>query len=88
MEQDALKEKLLQKAMGYDYEEVTEEYVVENGEMKLSKRKVNKKHCPADNSALKALLENKDDEFEGLSEKQLIEEREKLLQEILKRRGK
>lgn len=81
-----IKDKLLQKAMGYDYEEVTEEYVLEDGEMKLSKRKVNKKHCPADNTALKVLLEEKEDGLTEMSEKQLMEERERLIEEILKRR--
>lgn len=81
-----IKDKLLQKAMGYDYEEVTEEYVLEDGEMKLSKRKVNKKHCPADNTALKVLLEEREDGFTEMSEKQLLEERERLIDEILKRR--
>lgn len=85
MKRDKLKKKLLQKAMGYDYEEVTEEYVLENGEMKLSKRKVNKKHCPADNSAIKVLLEEGDDGLSGLTEKELREERERIIEEILKR---
>lgn len=86
MSKEKLKKKLLQKAMGYDYEEVSEEYVIEDGEMKLSKRKINKKHCPADNSAIKVLLEEKEEDFDLLSEEQLKSERERILQEILKRR--
>lgn len=86
MSKEKLKKKLLQKAMGYDYEEVSEEYVIEDGEMKLSKRKINKKHCPADNSAIKVLLEEKEEGFDLLSEEQLKSERERILQEILKRR--
>lgn len=87
MSKDKFKKKLIQKAMGYDYEEVCEEYVLEDGEMKLSKRKVNKKHCPADNTALRVLLDEKES-LSDLSEEDLKKERERIIEELINRGNK
>ncbi len=49
---------LLKKALGFDAKEVVEEYAMDNdGEVKLSKKKVTTKCVPPDVSALKMLLD-------------------------------
>ena len=57
---------LVKKALGYDVKEVVEEYVSdEDGEIKLTKKKVTKKNVPPDLTALKILLDGED--ITGLS---------------------
>lgn len=52
-------EALIKKALGYDATEVVEEYVGnDDGEVKLSKKKVTTKNVPPDMSALKILLDD------------------------------
>lgn len=73
---------LLKRAKGYSYKEVTEEYSVkEDGKPELIKRKVTKKYCPPDSSALKAYMELNGDkrDVSELSDDELIAERERLL---------
>lgn len=49
---------LLKKALGFDAKEIVEEYAMDNdGEVKLSKKKVTTKCVPPDVSALKMLLD-------------------------------
>ena len=43
-------------ALGYSLEEVTEEYGVENGELKLVKRRETRKDVPPDLKAVKILI--------------------------------
>ena len=82
---------LLQKALGYDHDEVVEEYVVdEEGEVKLTNKKVTKKHFQPDIPAAKILLEefNKNvNIYENMSEAQLEKEKNKLIK-LLKKEGK
>lgn len=79
-----VKSALLKKAMGYDAKEVTEEYAVgENGEVCLSKKKVVKKNVPPDVSAIKILLGcDGDKPVSELSDEELLEERNRLLEEL------
>ena len=61
------KDALIKKALGYDAVEVVEEYVsCDEGEIKLSKKKVTKKNVPPDLSAIKILMEEQ--AFLGVSQ--------------------
>ena len=84
VEQTDFKKALIKKALGYDATEVVEEYVSsEEGEVKLTKKKVTKKNVPPDITALKLLMENEVKPVSQMSEEELIAERDRLL-EILK----
>ena len=79
-EQD-LKQALIKKALGYDAKEVVEEYAQsDQGEVRLTKRKVTTKSVPPDVSALKILIEG-----EGLkpvsqmTDEELEREKQRLL---------
>ena len=56
-DEEKIRQALLKKALGYESDEVVEEYQVDEGDLKLSKRKVTKKHFSPDISAVKVLLE-------------------------------
>ena len=57
MDEDLIKS-LLKRAKGYRYNEVQEEYSVkEDGDFVLTKKKIVKKYCPPDSSALKTYLD-------------------------------
>ncbi len=86
-ESDKIKKALLKKALGYNADEVIEEYTLDEGELVLSKKKVTKKHYSPDISAVKVLLERYyktyEDEVISMSDEQL--EQEKLhLENLLK----
>ena len=84
VEQTDFKKALIKKALGYDATEVVEEYVSsEEGEVKLTKKKVTKKNVPPDITALKLLMENEVKSVSQMSEEELLAERDRLL-EILK----
>lgn len=77
-----LENALMKKALGYICEEVTEEYVGESKtDMKLCKKKVNKKNVPPDLASLQILLSRLDEqnEYASLSDAELYSERDKLL---------
>ena len=60
MDKDKAVEKaLLQRALGYDYEENIEEKVIVNGRVKTASTKKQKKHIPPDFQALRFWLLNK-----------------------------
>ncbi len=72
---------LIKKALGYDATEVVEEYVSDDsGEIKLSKKKVTKKNVPPDLTALKILLDQTEVNVSEMSDEQLEEEKQRLLQ--------
>ena len=81
---EQLKQALLKKALGYDVDEIVEEYTAdENGNAILSKRKITKKYNPPDINALKFLLEQgelSDDEISKMTDKELKENMNRLLQ--------
>ena len=91
MNEDEIKQALLKKALGYESDEVVEEYSTdENGKPVLSKRKITKKSNPPDINALRFLFEQSelsDDEIEKMTDKQLLQEKERLLQ-LLKEKEK
>lgn len=76
MQDDAIRKAIRKVALGYSVAEVTEEYGVQDGELKLLKRKETRKEIPPDLKAAKILME---DGFADLSDEELQQEREKLL---------
>ena len=91
MNEEQIKDALLKKALGYESDEIVEEYTTdENGQAVLSKRKITKKFNPPDINALRFLLEQlslSDDEIWHMTDSQLIQEKERLLQ-LLKEKEK
>ena len=76
---------LYKKARGYDVEETTKEYIVdEEGNKKMVKEKTSVKHVPPDLSALKAYMELKDSELSGMSDQELEKEKERLIKSLRK----
>ncbi|MCD8308408.1 MAG: hypothetical protein LUD19_01040 [Clostridia bacterium] len=82
---EGLKGALLKCAVGFDTSEVVEEYTVDNGEMKLVKRKVTKRDVPPDIKAVKLILDGEAD-VHAMSDEELLKQREKLIA-ILKEEG-
>ena len=78
---------LLKKALGFDAKEVVEEYALnEEGEVKLSKKKITTKCVPPDVSALKMLLEQ-NTPLSALTDEELETEKLRLI-EILRQSEK
>lgn len=87
-DEDKIRKALLKKALGYNADEVIEEYTFDDeGQIKLSKKKVTKKHFSPDISAVKVLLERYyktyEDKVSEMSDEELLLEKERL-EEILK----
>ena len=51
-----IKKALTKKAVGYDAKEVVEEYQDDEGVLRLTKKKVTKKHVPPDPTAARIIL--------------------------------
>lgn len=75
---------LLKKALGYEVDEITEEYNMDEDKLKLTKRRVVKKHIPPDYSAVKVLCEyfNNNASLEDMTEEELRIEKQKLLNQL------
>lgn len=71
-------------AVGLKTRKVVEEFSMEDGELRLVKKKVTQRDIPPDIKAVKLLLDGND--TCGLSDEELEEERKKLL-EMLKAEG-
>ena len=69
---------LKKKALGYETEEVVEEFSYEGGEVVLSKKKVTKKNVPPDITAIKMLLDAEKDVSE-MTDEELEKEKVRLL---------
>lgn len=67
-------------ALGFSLEEITEEYGVEDGELKLVKRRETHKDIPPDLKAVKILMEEKD--YTALSDEELEREKNRLLKQL------
>lgn len=78
MEEEQIKRALLRRAVGFDADEVIEEYGFSEGEAVLVKRKVTKKKVPPDVSAAKLLLEESAP-LSALSDEELEKEKQRLL---------
>lgn len=85
MSEKEIKEAIIKVALGYSLEEVTEEYGVEDGELKLVKRKETKKDIPPDLKAVKLLMESKD--YSVLSDEELEAEKQRLLKQLKEEEG-
>lgn len=68
-------------AVGFGTSEVVEEFCMEDGELKLVKKKVTKKDVPPDIKAVKLLMDGSG--FSEISDEELEEEKNRLL-ELLK----
>lgn len=84
MEEGNVKEALKKCAVGFGTSEVVEEYAVEDGELKLVKRKVTRRDIPPDIKAVRMLLDG--DDVSAMSDEQLESERQRLLK-CLKEEG-
>lgn len=80
MEEDQIRKAILKVALGCSVEEVTEEYGVEDGELKLVKRRETRKDIPPDLKAVKLLIDGKD--YASLSDEELEAEKERLLRQL------
>lgn len=78
--EDKVIEAVRKVALGYSLEEVTEEYGVENGELKLVKRRETRKDIPPDLKAVKILMDGKD--YSALSDEELEQEKNRLLMQL------
>lgn len=76
-----VKNALARCAVGLSASEVVEEFVVDNGELKLVKKKVTKREIPPDIKAAKMLLES--ESLSTVTDEELTAERERLIK-ILK----
>lgn len=91
MEEEEIRQALLKRALGYDVDEVVQEYGLDKeGNETLQKKKVTKKHYSPDISAAKLLLErfykSYEDQVLGMSDEELVKERQRL-EDILKEGG-
>ena len=89
--QKVIEDALLKKALGYDCDEVVEEYVIdETGVAKLCKKKVTKKHISPDIPAAKALLEHysnlEQSKYDTMTEQELRQEKINLIK-LLQKEG-
>lgn len=82
MNGEKIKGALLERALGYDADEVVEEYAFSEGEPVLVKRKITKKRVPPDIQAAKMLLDDAPP-VSALSDEELKREKIRLL-ELLK----
>lgn len=85
MENREIEAVLKKVALGFSVEEVTEEYGVEDGEIKLVKRRETRKDVPPDLKAVKMLLDEPLD-VSAMSDEELERERQRLLK-LLKEDG-
>ncbi len=76
-----IKNALAKKAVGYESKEVVEEYQEEDGTLKLTKKKVTKKHVPPDYQAAKIILDeiHMNKPLKALTDEELEKEKLRLL---------
>lgn len=84
MDEEEIRKALVKRALGYESDEIVEEYTAdENGNAVLSKRKITKKYNPPDIVALRFLLEQEelsDSELSHMTDAELMNEKNRLLQ--------
>lgn len=89
--EDKLLKSLLKKAIGYKVNEISEEYSIdENGDERLTKRKVTKKYIPPDLSSLKTYLEltKGEEDYENMTDEELLQIKKELIKELKNESGK
>ena len=82
---EKVKEALIKRAVGYEAQEITEEYTDDgDGGVKMVKRKVVSKNVPPDVSAVKLLVElSGEEEVKSLSDEELEKEKQRLLKMLV-----
>ena len=76
-----VKAALVKKALGFDATEIVEEYVSdEQGDIRLSRKKVTTKNVPPDVTALKMLLEDDGTPVSQMTDDELEKEKTRLLE--------
>ncbi len=78
MDDSKVRNALEKKALGYETDEIVEEYGFTDGEAVLLKRKVTKKSVPPDIQAAKILM-GEQPSLREMSDEQLAQEKERLL---------
>lgn len=77
---DKINEAIAKKAVGYNALEVVEEYQDEAGVLKLTKKKVTKKHFPPDTQAAKMVMEQLPEKgISDMTDEELEFEKQRLL---------
>ncbi len=82
IQSDDIKDAIMKKALGYQVQEVTEEYTMVENELVVTKKKINTKLCPPDLEAIQLALQDKtsvEDNLASLTDEELIEREEKLI---------
>ncbi|MDE6373610.1 MAG: hypothetical protein K2L72_03840 [Clostridia bacterium] len=83
--QERVKDALAKCAVGLSASEVTEEFAVENGELKLVKKKVTRREIPPDLKAVKMLLDG--DALSSATDGELAAERDRLIKMLKEENG-
>ncbi|MDD4832916.1 MAG: hypothetical protein PHI78_04485 [Clostridia bacterium] len=80
LDMEKLKKAIKKKALGYNVVEETVDYSLIDGEMVPSKKKTATRHIPPDVSALKALMDMKEEtDYESMTDEELSKEKTRLL---------
>ena len=80
MKDDKVKDALIKCAVGFETEEIIEEFAVLDGELSLVKKKVTRRGVPPDRKAVKMLLDDVD--VGEMTDEQLEKEKRRLLLEL------
>lgn len=71
---------LAKKAVGYDAKEIVEEYQDDEGTLRLTKKKITKKHIPPDTQAARIVLESMENKsVSSMTDEQLNAEKERII---------
>lgn len=76
---DELTAAVRKRALGYECDEVNEEYATVDGELTLVKKKVKRAYCPPDISAIKLMLEIGVTDVSAMTEEELEAEKFRLI---------
>ncbi|MCL2555666.1 MAG: hypothetical protein FWE03_01425 [Firmicutes bacterium] len=79
MDRKKLIDVLWRKATGYEVSETIDEMIMENGRLVPIKQRISTKEVAPDLAAIKMLIEQADDEYEYMSEEELLCEKERLI---------
>ena len=81
--EEKIKRAIAKKAVGYSAKEVVEEYQDDDGVLKLTRRKVTKKHVPPDTQAAKMVMEGFAlTSVENMTDEELEAEKQRLLDSL------
>ena len=81
--EEKIKRAIAKKAVGYSAKEVVEEYQDDDGVLKLTRRKVTKKHVPPDTQAAKMVMEGfASNPVENMTDEELEAEKQRLLNSL------